>query len=226
MLFVLVLAALAIGLAVLVAILADGEDSQDGIIDVLFDGLMIGAIMPIVVMALATAAFGNELEDKTMSFLILKPIARWALALPKLLASIIVGGPILAATGVVMTLVLLDGDAFAAFAVGVAMLTGVVAYASIFTWAGVVTGGSSAALGFAVVYVFVWEGLIGTFLEGVRYLSVRGYSLAIMNGIDGDSFVEFEERVIEFEAAIVGAVGVTIVFFALTVWRLRRMDVP
>ena len=104
-----------------------------------------------------------------------------------------------------------------------ALFTGVVTYTTIFTWAGLV---STRALGFALIYVFLWEGLISSFLSGVRYLSVRGYTLAILHGIDDKSFETLGLRVIEFPAALVGAAVVTVVFFWLTVRRLRRMDVP
>ena len=224
--FVLLLSALAIGLAFLIAALTDEDDAQGAIIDVLFDGLMIGAILPIVTMSLATASLGNELEDKTLSYLVLKPLARWRIALPKIVAPLLVGGPLLIVTGVVMTVVLLNGDVRASVAVAVALFAGLVAYTSIFTWAGVVSGSGSSALGFAVVYVFVWEGLIGTFLEGIRYLSVRGYTLAILHWANKQGFEEFGGRVIEFPAAVAGVGAVAVVFFFLTAYQLHRMDVP
>ena len=168
-----------------------------------------------------------------MSYLVLKPLPRSLIVLPKLLASVVVGGPLLIASGVVATilgggsmgaaLLVLDGDVQASFAVGVALFAGVVTYAAIFTWAGLI---STRALAFALIYVFLWEGLISTFLGGVRYLSVRGYTLAIMHGIDEKSFEVLGERVIEFPSAVGGAAAITAVFFWLTVRRLRRMDVP
>ena len=91
------------------------------------------------------------------------------------------------------------------------------------SWAGLMT---TRALPFAIVYVFLWEGLISSFINGVDYLSVRGYTLAIMHGIDKDGLGELSERVIEFPAAVGGAVAVSVVFFYLTVRRLRNMDVP
>ena len=60
----------------------------------------------------------------------------------------------------------------------------------------------------------------------VDYLSVRGYTLAIMYGINETGFEALGSRVIEFPAGIVGAVAVTVVFLLLLVRRLRRMDVP
>ena len=224
LLFILLLAVLPVALAVLVSTLAgDESDFAQGFTNVLLDGMIVGAIVPIVTMALATAAFGDELEDRTLSYLVLKPVPRSLIVLPKLLASIIIAGPLLITSGVVVTLWGLQGGGQAALAVGAALFAGVVAYAAVFTWAGLI---SSRALGFALIYVFLWEGLISSFLGGGRYLSVRGYTLAILHGIDDKSFEALGQRVIEFPAALVGAAAVTVVFFWLTVRRLRRMDVP
>ena len=218
------LAALPVGLAILLSLFAD-EDSgyREGFINVLIDGLTVGGILPIVTMAFSTAAFGNELEDRTLSYLVLKPIPRWQIVLPKMLASVAISGPLLIVSGVVAMVVGLDAEPRAAATVGLALLAGVAAYAAIFTWAGLVT---SRALPFALVYVFLWEGLIGSFINGVGYLSVRGYTLAVMHGIDEPGFETLSSRVIEFPAALVGAAGVTVVFFWLTVRQMRRMDVP
>ena len=143
--------------------------------------------------------------------------------MPKLLAPFVIGGPLLIVSGVVATLLGLEVGARAALAVGGALLVGVATYAAIFTWAGLVT---TRALPFSLVYVLLWEGVIGSFFHGVNYLSVRGYTLAIMHGIDETSFEELSTRVIDFPAAVGGAVAVTAVLFWLTVRRLRRMDVP
>jgi len=223
-LIVLLLTALPISLAVLVSILArDEPDFSQSFTDILVDGMLITVVLPIVMMALATAAFGNELDDRTLSYLVLKPIARSKIVVPKLLAAIIVGGPLMIASGVVVALLGFEGNTRAAAATGAALLTGVVTYAAIFTWAGLV---SARALAFALLYVFLWEGLISGFLEGVRYMSVRGYTVGVLHGVDGVSFGALSDRAIELPAAVVGAVMVTVIFFLLTVLRLRGMDVP
>ena len=105
----------------------------------------------------------------------------------------------------------------------VALGAGVLAYVAIFPWAGLVT---TRALPIALVYVLLWEGVISSFISGVDYLSVRGYTLAIMSGLDEPSFPALEDRVIEFPVANVGVVVVTVVFLLLSVRRLRHMDVP
>ena len=217
------LAALPVGLAVILSLTAGGDDDSGIFINLLLDGMLVAAILPIVTMALSTAAFGNEVEDRTLSYLVLKPIARWRIAIPKVLASIAISGPLLVASGVAAALLGFDGDVRAAVAVGVAIFAGVAAYAAVFTWLGLLT---NRAIAFALIYVLLWEGVIGTFLQGVNYLSVRGYTLAIMYGINETGFEELGSRVIEFPAGIVGAVVVTVVFLFLLVRRLHRMDVP
>ncbi len=213
---ILLLAVVPVGLA-----LVPGGDGE--FVNTLLDGLMVGVIMPLVTIALATAAFGNEMEDKTLSYVFLKPVARWRIAIPKFLASVVIAAPLAVVSGAVATYIGLDGDMRSAMAVAVALLVGVITYASVFTWAGLIT---TRALPFAIVYVFLWEGLLSTFVGGIRYLSVRGYTLAIMNGLDEKGLEPLDGRVIEFPAAIVGAAIVTAAFLWLTVYRLRKMDVP
>ncbi len=201
----------------------DSADADEEFINGLLDGLLVGVIMPLVTMALATAAFGNEIEDKTLSYVFLKPVARWRIAIPKFLASVIIAAPLALVSGALATYIGTDGDLQTTVAVAIALSVGVITYASVFTWSGLIT---TRALPFAIVYVFLWEGLLSTFIGGIRYLSVRGYTLAIMNGLDDNGLEVLSDRVIEFPAAVVGAFAVTIVFLWLTVYRLRRMDVP
>ena len=221
---ILLLAALPVGLAVIVKLtVSDDATFNENFTDILLDGMLVAGILPIVTMALATSSFGNELEDKTLGFLTLMPVARWRIVLPKVLASLVICGPLLVVSGVVATLLGFDGEIRPALAVAVALAAGVLAYAAIFTWAGLVT---SRALPFALVYVLLWEGVISSFMSGVSYLSVRGYTLGIMSGMDPSSFPTLEDSVIEFPVAIGGALVVTVLFLWLGVRRLQRMDVP
>ncbi len=218
MLLLLLLSALPVAVAGIVAGFSEEAD-----VNFLLDGLIVAAILPIVTMALATAAFGDEIDDRTLSYLVLKPLPRWRIVAPKLMASIIVSGPLIIAGGVGATVIGVEAGAQPALAIAAALAVGGIAYASIFTWAGLVT---TQALGFALVYVVLWEGVIVSFLPGVRYLSVRGYALGILHGIDDKSFEAVAERAVELPAAVGGAAAVTLAFAFFTVRRLRRMDVP
>ena len=225
LIIILVLVALPVGLSVLLhALMGVDDEFVEAFPQLIFDGMLIGVIMPIVIMTLATAAFGNEVEDRTLNVLVLKPVPRYAIVMPKLLASMIVGGSLLVVAAVAIVVIALgEGGATAAIAAAVAVATGVVTYAALFTWMGLI---SAKALGFALVYVFLWEQFLTRFISGIKYFSVREYSLSILNQLDGTTFGVFEHRVIEIEAAVTGAAIVTVLFIALTIRRLQHMDVP
>ncbi len=218
------LSLLPVVLAVVVSRLASsGESFSSDFVTTLVNGMVIGGIVPIVTMALATAAFGDEVDDRTLNFLTLKPAPRYQIVFPKLLASVIVAAPVLIISAVLTVAIGLGGGFKPLLAVAVSLFACVAAYASVFTWAGLIT---SRALAFGLVYVFLWEGIVSTFLEGLRYVSIRNYTLAIMYELDETTFQALGGSVIEFPAAIVGAAAVSLAFLLLTILRLRTMDVP
>ncbi len=218
----LLLLVLLAGLPVLVSAVAGG--SEDGIINGTLDGLVIATVLPIAVMVLATAAFGNEVEDRTLSLLAMKPISRLAIVLPKVAATVLVAGPIAVIAAVVVAAIAVENEPTqAAVAAGIGVLVGVAAYTALFTWAGLV---SNKALGFALVYVLLWEGLMASLISGIRYLSIRGYTIGIMHGLDGEGLSALSSRAIDLTAALIGAAIVTVLFVFLTVRRLGEMDIP
>jgi ABC-2 type transport system permease protein len=219
------LAALPVSLSIVLSLLVtDDPEFNSHFIPAVLDGMLIGAVVPIAVMALATAAFGNELEDRTLNVLVLKPVPRLTIALAKMGGSVLIALPLVVGAGVAVVLIAVEGAGVRAVLATVAAVgAGGLAYAALFTWAGLL---SSRALGFGIVYVFLWEGLISSFLGGVRYLSVRGYTLGLLNGLDPQTFAVLDGRVIELPAAIGGAVVAVVLFVGLTVRRLQRMDVP
>ena len=207
---------------IVLPIMLTGNNEDGGFIG-LFGAVVIRLTLPLIVLVLATSAFGNELEDRTLSLLTTRPVPRIAIVAAKLAATVVVAAPVAVVPAVVM--VWLDpaatGGTIGIAAAGAAVC--VLTYSSIFTWAGLIT---QRALAFAVVYVFIWEGLVTSFLEGLRYVSVRGYTFAILRGLDEEGFASLGEEVIELRAGLVGAAVATALFFAASVYRLRRMDVP
>ena len=221
---ILLLSALPIGLTAILAVTAGGEGvGRDDFVNAMLSGLLVAGVLPIVVMTLGTAAFGNELEDGTLGNLALMPLARWQIVMPKLLATLAISVPIIIVSGVATSLIGIGFEVRATLSVAVALLLGAAAYSAIFTWTSLMTG---RALAVALLYVILWEGVIGSLIEGVGYLSVRGYTLAIMHGLDSSAFESLGDRVISLPTAMVGALLATAVFCGLAVWRLTRMDVP
>ena len=137
--------------------------------------LIASGILPLVMLLFATSSFGNELVDRTLGYLTLKPLARWRIVVPKLLAALLVGGVPVAASGFLAVALVGDGAVGGAVATALGLLVGAAAYAAIFTWAGLAT---RHALLIGLVYVFVWEATLAAYLDGIRFLSVRRYTLS------------------------------------------------
>lgn len=215
-----ILAALPVIIAML-TLRSDNAPSVGEFEDVVFSAMLAGSIMPLVVLAIATAAFGNEVEDRTLANLTLSPIPRWRIAVPKLLASITIAAPFIATSALLTSYTAFLGDATATIAVTVASLIGVALYSSAFVWLGLVT---TQAIGIGLAYIVLWEGLFSGFVSGVRMLSIRHYSIGLMHALDPRRFADGDH---------LGTVAVSIVsvlvfggFLVLSIRRLRQMDVP
>ncbi|NQV22806.1 MAG: ABC transporter permease [Rhodopirellula sp.] len=189
--------------------------------DFVLNGMLAGSIMPLVVLAIASAAFANEIEDRTLANLTLSPIPRWKIVVPKLLASMSIAGPFIGISGFLTGYIAFSGDMTASIAIAVGALVGVALYSSVFIWAGLMT---TRAIGFGLLYVFLWEGIFSGFVSGVRFLSIRHYSIALMHGLDERRFTDADN--LSFTVAIVTSIVVFSLFLLLSIRRIRRMDVP
>jgi ABC-2 type transport system permease protein len=186
----------------------------------LFRELVVPTLLPIVVLLPATAAFGNELEDGTLPYLLMKPVSRLRLVLGKYAAVLLVTVPALLAGLAVTTLVASRGTdagdmgrilaAMAGSSVAAAALLG-----AIFLLVSLVI---PRALLAGMIYVFAWESLLGRFLPGVRAISSREYALRVFDGILNNDVPT------AWNAALTMLV-VAAVFLLLAVWRLRSMQV-
>jgi ABC-2 type transport system permease protein len=187
----------------------------------ILSAMLAGSIAPLVVLAIAAAAFGNEVEDRTLANLTLSPIPRWQIVTPKLLATISIAGPFIALSALLTAHVAFLGDATATIAVTVSAVVGVAMYASLFLWLGLV---SPQAIGVGLLYVVLWEGFISGFVAGARLLSIRHYAIALMHGLDERRFATTNHLspivAVVLSALVIGG------FLFLSVRRLRRMDVP
>src|SRR3954452_10616687 len=91
----------------------------------ILSAMLAGSIIPLIVLAIAAAAFGNEVEDRTLANLTISPVPRWQIALPKLLATITIAGPFIVLSSAVTAHIAFLADPKATIAVAAAALAGV-----------------------------------------------------------------------------------------------------
>ena len=209
---------------VVIAVLTLRSSQASSVVDfetAVLSAMLAGSIAPLVVLALAAAAFANEVEDRTLANLVLTPLPRWRIAVPKLLAAITIAGPFMAVSAALTSHVAFLGDTRATVAVTISALAGVALYASGFLWLGLVT---TQAIGIGLLYIVLWEGFFTGFVSGARVLSIRAYAIALMHGLDERRFASTSHMSLGLAVAV--SVVVFGGFLFLTIRRLRRMDVP
>ena len=227
-------AASPLAMAILIRVLSD--DYTSVIVGQLFDLLLVAVVLPLVVAILATTALGDDVEDRTLSYILLRPIPRWQIVAAKYVSVVVLSAVPLLLMGAAMAGVAFIDEAedlndyenvirpILGVVAGLAL--GVLAYSAAFMWLGLISG---QALGLAIVYVFVWEGVAANIFSGIRYLSIRSYSLITMREAGGSTLYEISPVAgaeIGVAVALGGAAAIVIAFLALTLIQLKNMDVP
>ena len=213
----LVLVALPVVVGILLRLVGGGSQT-----DRILDTLVIRTVLPLVALVVGSAAVGSEIEDGTAIYLLVKPVARWRIALVKSMVAaaltLVLVVPPLVLTGVLVaglgpaSITTIAGFTLAAIAGGTA-------YAFLFTALGTIT---SRALILGLVYVLIWEGVLAGLLEGTRFLSIRSAALGLAAAWSGD---EPRSAALDPVASIV-VIGVAIVgAFAITAYALARFQV-
>lgn len=164
------------------SVVADREFLQG-----LFDASIVTLLLPLVALLFGTAAFGAEVEDGTIVYLLAKPIPRLRLVLAKLAVAGLAGTALAAGSCLLAGLIALGGvpdglGVVIGYAVAVAI--GAVVYGAVFIALSLVTG--RALIG-GLIYVLIWEGLLANLFAGIRVLSIRQYVLGIADaaGVGG-----------------------------------------
>ena len=190
----------------------------------IFLELMIPTLLPLTVLVLATSAFGNEIEDRTLPYLTLKPVSRSRIVIEKLVGSVLVSGPIVVLGLTLTYLVMMRGDSGAhlqlLWAMIVASLVATITYSSIFMLVSLLI---SRALVAALIYLFVWESILGRFVPGLRYVSIRHFVASIFAAVADDPRFALNDAT-GLAAAVATLTIASVIAVALAVWRLRTMN--
>jgi ABC-2 type transport system permease protein len=212
-------------LPVLIALLIRLAGGRSDIVEIL-DTLVVRTILPLVALIVGTAAIGSEIEDGTLVFTLVKPVARWRIALAKTLVAsgltiVLLIPPIL------LSAVLMAGFAGTTLATAagfaLAAAVGAAAYAGAFTTLGAIT---SRALIVGLAYTLLWEGVLAGLLEGTRFLSIRQATLGLAALITGED-VGVDPLAPAVSVAILGVVIVGAFLLAgraLTRFQVRAAD--
>ncbi|MGI5212125.1 ABC transporter permease [Plantactinospora sp. CA-290183] len=180
-------------------------------------GLGLGVVLPVIALIVGTGVLGSEIDDGTLLHILTKPLPRWQIVLPKLA----VGAGVTALTAAVplyVAGVLADSVRFG-LALAAATAVGALAYSAFFLALSLVTR-RPVLLG--LVYVLIWEGLLGNVVGGTTVLSVQHYVVALTDRIAPTPLLD---ATVSVPVAIVMSVLFTVGFTVLAIDRLRSFSV-
>lgn len=178
-----VLAAVALGAVGLVvrARAETGVGVADEQVATLVAVLVLTLYAPLISLVQAAAVVGDLREDGTLVYLWLRPVPRWRLALAAALAVLLRSAPLAVLAAVVLTLAAGGGPGLVV-AAGYAALLACVGYAGLFSFLGLAV---RRALVWGLVYVLVWEGVVGTFGALPARLAISTYSSSLLGHLAG-----------------------------------------
>lgn len=180
-------------------------------------------VVPLAALILSTAALGNELADRTLAYLALKPLPRWRLVAGKYLGTVVSTAlPILGGLALTWGVVAwgagsVDGRQLGALLAGA--LAGLMAYSALFLFVSLVI---PRALIVGIIYVLLWEGLLSGFIGGIREVSVRHYSQSVFIRLLAHPAVTLPGA-LRLSSALIVLAALVVGSLALTTWRLGRM---
>jgi ABC-2 type transport system permease protein len=190
----------------------------------IFLGVVTATLLPLATLILATSALGDEIEDKTLQYLTLKPISRTRIVIEKFIAVLLVSIPIAWVMMMLAYVVQCWGHFGETDDFIVPILTssaiGILGFGSLFMLISMLI---QRALLVGIFYVFVWESALSRFLPGIRSISVRHYSQSLFVRMLDDRRIEIDGP--SATATVVATIVILVAFgIAMSTVRMRSMN--
>jgi len=156
----------------------DGPGARAAFFSGLNREIVIGTLLPLAALLFGSTAFGGELDDGTLVYLLLKPVPRWKVLASKLVVAVLSTLAVVAPAVLLPWVVLGDGDVSGSTALAclAGAAAGAVIYGALFVALGLA---NRRALVIGLLYIIAFEGLLSRTVSGLRSFSVREFSLSL-----------------------------------------------
>lgn len=180
-------------------------------------GIGVAVLLPVISLIVGTGVLGSEIDDGTVVHILTKPLPRWKIVLSKLVVAVVVSTLAVAVPMLIAGIVtdgLRLGLAFAA-----ASTIGAIAYSALFLALSVLTRRPVLV---GLLYVMIWEGLLGNAVTGTRVLSVQQFVVSLAHEWSGTSLIG---GTVSMTVALIMSLAFTVVGFYFATNRLRSFSV-
>jgi len=175
-------------------------------------------VLPLTALIIGTSVLGAEIDDGSIVHLLATPVSRRVVIGAKYAVAVGLTVIFAAVPELVAGLIATGGATKLALGVFVGALAGSVMYNAIFVMLSAVT---TRAIAWGLLYVLIWEGVLGNLVAGARLLSVGQYSLGIANSIAHDPGLN---AALSLPTAVILGALVTAAALAVAVRRLASFS--
>lgn len=167
---------LLIALVTLITALTDGDAAFE-----ILPGLGYPLVLPLVAILAASSVLGPEVDDGSIVYLLSKPVSRYAVAISKWVVAL--AATLVAGSLAILVASLITGDATRAVAMFVGAAVAGTAYSALFLAISSVTRHAVIA---SLMFVLIWESLLGNLFTGVAWLSIGQWGIRIGHEISDE----------------------------------------
>jgi ABC-2 type transport system permease protein len=175
-------------------------------------------VLPLTALIIGTSVLGAEIDDGSIVHLLATPISRVSVVMSKFAAAVMLT-ILFGAIPEYLAAAIARGFADK-LSIGllIGALVAALAYNALFVMFSLLT---TRAIAVGLLYLLVWEGLLGNLIGGVRVLSIGQYSLSVANSIASTSALNAH---LTTQTAAVMAAVVTVVTLAVATRRLSAFS--
>lgn len=217
---------LPVGIAIIYAFADGGTDSpveRTELAVLIVNGLILTLLLPLVALVLGTAAIGGEIEDGTAVFLLTKPIARRKIMLVKMAVAAACTAAMTVPSTVATAWIVSGSPTRNGVVVGLAVgaFAGAVLYTVVFV---ALSARTHRALVIGLIYVFVWEAILANLFSGLRWISIREYSIGWAHMVMDDVASSFTAH-LGVGVTVIGSLVVIVASFFLGSRALEHFEI-
>ena len=148
-------------------------------------GLGLAVVLPVTSLIVGTGVLGSEVDDGTIVHILTKPLPRRDIILAKL--GVAMGVSAMTSEVPLFVAGTLADSARLGLGLAAAAVVGAFAYSALFVLLSLLTKRPVLA---GLVYILVWEGLLGRFVAGTRVLSIEQYVITLADKIAPTAILE------------------------------------
>ena len=150
----------------------------------LLAGFALATVVPLLGLIAGAGSIGPEIDDGSIVYLMSKPLSRHSIVRSKLVVAAAVVVMVAAVPTLLAGLVLSGTKEGLAVGFGIGAAAAGLAYCALFLLLAVVTRN---AIVIGLIYVLIWESLVGNFVPGAQVLSIQQWGLAITERVVGST---------------------------------------